>query len=140
MDLGKDLRDHMGRIALMLGGFGMIVMVGYSVFHKEPPVPVDYANGLYSYPECGSIAFRNGVVSFGSERVRYSLQVDKRGGVFADPEYFVGVVKRHGACSVVADHDRDGSYLKFKQAGQSQAAQLWDRDRIAADDFVREGS
>ena len=140
MDLGKGLGEYAGRVALILGGFGAIVMVAYSVLHPQPPVPKDFANGLYSNPACGSIAFQNGVVTVANQRVQYSLERDKKGGVFADPEYFVGVANSNGACKLVTDRKRSVQSLDFGQESGSDVVTIWDRDRVATYDFVREGS
>jgi hypothetical protein len=88
---GLDSYLRIERLSLWALGLGLAFTPIY--WKAYPPrLPVTQANGVYKSACCGAIILKDGILSSGSQSVRYVIE-DRKGAVII-PEYFVGVDSR----------------------------------------------
>jgi hypothetical protein len=113
----------------------VVLIIGMSILFPRKPIPIDRANGTYTNSRCGTVTFRNGVLTSGKIKATYTLDTDKR--LFALPDRLVGVTISASKCELAEDPSRNVLKLPFDDTDQPRAVVFWDIDRVESHTFVR---
>ena len=75
-------------VSLPIGAMAALML--YILVAPAPKLPLKVADGTYFNPCCSELTLRAGIMSFGSNEVRYAIERDKE-GAYVLPEDYVGV-------------------------------------------------
>jgi hypothetical protein len=137
MDGTDDFFFRLRTLSVLLVGTCAVIFGLYSWLHPQPPLALNYADGVYRNAQCGMVKLQGGALTFEGASVPYTLERGKS-DIAVLPPHFLGVRMSNTVCKVAYDQSKFSLYLSLGRDAPPKAITLWDADRLVTYDFVRE--